>query len=834
MKHKLQTSAGAIRKTMWAVADSIDAHLGRPDCDAFVTAVIRERGFTRKQGQGIRLEGVRTRGRRNGAAGRLSARGGLGFPAVWVTAFVYACGGVASGSPAQQGRPWTVGDIVQIRRIEGTAVLGSSQVAAFIVEAPSLADDRNHYALYKVSPGNAPRLLVRAAFMRNLEWRPGTMDWTMRADFGHGVQLYEVTEAGLVKPLLVVKPAVIVGGYDGLISGDETEPRETGVLSYQWAPDGRHFWYSRVRLRSAEQAKALSHGIVYDDATMSGLMPPDFRRQIHYSRSELHAVDVQTGADQLVASDSVPIVDGFNFRYSYHSVQWVDSSILQYRLLSFPNGYWTNTLRRFDLVNGKAGRIQMPFADLSRVAVSVPVPNGFITWRKTARGARLQEVTAAGKVVRDFGPANFRYLSPGGVFFRGGTWMDRDGHHWIFAVSHQGGATDGLVFFPSTPADRQIQNVKSSLNDCAFNTKLTWGICNRESLTQPPELVSVSPSTGKVGVLARPDARYENIAPLRSVALRWRNRFGYSNTGYVTYPRGYISGRAYPAILVTHSINAANLFAWDGFQWEFPIQVFAEEGYLVLSVNEPKPPRHAAPPPYLKGAASSSRTALWFSNFIDQMSSMEAAVDSLVKAGLINPTEVGLCGYSRGEELSSFIMTHSRVFRAASFGDDTLYDAGNYWGGLFIRRQYDNLFGGSPFDPKAFPNYLKYSPSARASDFAGPVLQQESGYVAYEAGELNELLLEARIPTELVSYPHEAHIFYDPRDRAMAMRRNLDWFNYWLRGRRALHPADQGEYARWDAMANRWAACKSACRAKLGFPAASVPHTSRSGHPAGG
>lgn len=773
-------------------------------------------------------------GRRDKVSDRPPVRTGLRSTGLWAIALVYVCGGAAAGSPAHQGRPWTVRDIVQIKRIEGTAVLGSSQIAAFIVEAPTLADDSNHYALFKVSPGRAPKLLVRAAFMRNLEWRPGTMDWTMRADFGHGVQLYEVTEAGVVKPLLVIEPLVLVGAYDGLVSGDETKPRQTGVLSYQWAPDGRHFWYSRVRLRSAGQIERLSHGIVYDDATMAGVEPPDFRRQIHYSRSELHVVDVRTGIDRRVASDSVGIGDGFNFRYSYASAQWVDSSTLQYRLLSLPDGYFTFTLWRFDLLNGKSRRLSMPRADLARVALSLPVSNGFVTWRKTPGGEHLQDVTAAGKVVRDFGAVSFRYLSPGGALLRGGMWTDRHDHHWIFAVSRQDGEADGLAFFPSTPAGRRIQNVKYSLNDCAFNTTLTWGICNRESLTQPPELVSVAPFTGKIEVLARPDGRYEHIAPLQSVIMHWRNRYGYSNTGYVTYPRGYVTGRTYPAVVVTHSMDAENFFAWDGFQWEFPIQVFAEEGYLVLSVNEPARPPSAAPPPYVKGAGNSSRADLWFSNFIDPMSSLEAAVESLIEAGQVDQTEVGLCGYSRGEELSSFTMTHSRVFRVASFGDDTLYDAGDYWDGLFARRQYDNLFGGSPFDVKAFPNYLKYSPSARAPDFAGPVLQQESGYGAHTALELNELLLQAGIPTELVSYPHEAHIFYDPRDRAMAMRRNLDWFNYWLLGRRDRHPADPGEYTGWDAMASRWKGCKAACRAKLGLAALSTPNTSGSGSRKGG
>jgi hypothetical protein len=271
-------------------------------------------------------------------------------------------------------------------------------------------------------------------------------------------------------------------------------------------------------------------------------------------------------------------------------------------------------------------------------------------------------------------------------------------------------------------------------------------------------------------------------------------------------------------LLVTHGQDAANLFAWDGFQWEFPIQVFAEEGYFVLSVNEARRSLHAAP--YMKGAAKLSTSELWFANSVNPMASVEAAVESLIAGGQADPHEIGIAGYSYGAETISFVISHSQVFEAASIGDDSWWDAGGYWGGEAIDRYaYDNLFGGPPFDPQAYANYVKYSPSARAGDISCPVLQEFSGHQAHEALELNELLLHAHIPTELVIYPHEAHILYGPRDRAMAMQRNLDWFNYWLLGQRESHPADAGEYKVWKEMAVQWQGCKIECGKHLGPPA---------------
>lgn len=730
----------------------------------------------------------------------------------------------AANTSSNIGR-WTIADIVQIKRIVGTAVLGSTEVSAFIVEAPSLVDDRDHYTLFEVSPGRAPKELAHAAFISNLEWRPGTGDWTIRADFGQGVQLYDVSEAGEVKPLLIIKPLTLVGGHGGLVSSSVSKPRLEGVLSYQWAPDGKHYWYSRVRLRSAAVQERLRHGIIYNDTDMEGVQPSDIRRAIEYAGSELRVVDVRTGTDHLVALHTSGAWSEMTFSDSVgNSCLWVDSFVLQYLITSTPDGVLTFSLWRYDVRTGLTRRVELPGGPYSAFD-SLPVPGGFIIAKQTADGYGIYEVTSAGRVLRNFGLTNYKQINIANRGFdRGGMWAGPDYRSWIFAVRRVGVDTaDGLILAPSTPAAYKIESVRDSLNECSFNTTLSWGICNRESLVNPPELVSISPRTGRIDVLAQPNAQYNDIAPLHTVARLWRNRFGYVNTGYVTFPRSYVPGRKYPAILITHGWGAQNLFAEPGFQWAFPVQVFPEEGYFVLSVNEPRSRKHQAPMPYLKGAAKSSVAALWFTNDINAMASLDAAAESLVESGQVDPREIGIAGYSRGSETANFIMSHSRVFSAESTANNTWREAGGYWdGGEMGRRSYDSLFGGSPFDVEAFPNYLRYSPSARAREFAGPVLQEYDGYTAPKALELYQLLLHAQIPTEMVVYPDDTHVFYGPRDIAMVMRRNLDWFNYWLLGTRDSHPADPGEYRRWQQMVGGWMACKAECRKKFRFAAPST------------
>jgi hypothetical protein len=69
-------------------------------------------------------------------------------------------------------------------------------------------------------------------------------------------------------------------------------------------------------------------------------------------------------------------------------------------------------------------------------------------------------------------------------------------------------------------------------------------------------------------------------------------------------------------------------------------------------------------------------------------------------------------------------------------------------------------------------------------------------------------LRDAKVPNEFVFFPEESHIFWHPQRRAAAMNRSLDWFNYWLLGKRDASPDKNDQYARWDAMAREWRGTK--------------------------
>jgi dipeptidyl aminopeptidase/acylaminoacyl peptidase len=114
-----------------------------------------------------------------------------------------------------------------------------------------------------------------------------------------------------------------------------------------------------------------------------------------------------------------------------------------------------------------------------------------------------------------------------------------------------------------------------------------------------------------------------------------------------------------------------------------------------------------------------------------------------------------------------------------------------------VREIYRGLFGGPPWDPRFIEHYRAISPSARAEHFEGSLLQMHTDMVAPYGVELDQMLKEASVPTEMIAYPDETHILHRPRTRVSAMRTSFDWFEFWLNGREVPDPAKADQYARW-------------------------------------
>lgn len=671
----------------------------------------------------------------------------------------------ASDRGPAETRNWTFSDIIEVTRITSVAISADGGRWAFILKQPSLELGESRYGLY-VGKGVGPaRKVAESAYLADLQARPSHATWTLRGAFGHGVQVYEIDDAGRRTVRVAHLPLVQVGGDTSLAPSANEPARATGVLAYGWNDDGQSLWYAALRPRSAQAQQAWrDEGVTFLDGQTT---PADLYAQPPAQAVELWVREAKSGRDRRIAEAPGDRTTA-SLAFQGGAVIWDGPDHLVYRRPELSQtGAPTQSVWRYDVTTRSA--TASSGADLATALTDLPTARGRLRLKR-AEGGRfeLYDMAAHGPGVTPLGQVSYSEMG-GGL----GAWRGSSAQV-LYGVRQPD--RFGLAAYPQpTP----LSLIGESLRPCAFDAKLRIGVCSRESLTRAPELVQVRPATGVVRVLARPNARYDAILPLRHEPATWTNRYGTVSGGYITYPRGYQSGRRYRAIVITHAADARNLFAADTFQWAFPLQVLAERGYVVISVNETT--QDLAVSDAYGSAHSTLPTARMQTGMgRDAIATMEAAVADVVGRGLVDPARVGIAGYSRGGIVTTLALSQSKVFAAGINADTAFFSAGGFFRGGMVREIYRGLFGGSPLDPRYAPAYRAFSPSARADQFSGPLLQMFTGRTAPSALELDQALREAKIPTKLIVYPGETHILHRPRTALAAMQASLAWFDTWL------------------------------------------------------
>jgi dipeptidyl aminopeptidase/acylaminoacyl peptidase len=158
-----------------------------------------------------------------------------------------------------------------------------------------------------------------------------------------------------------------------------------------------------------------------------------------------------------------------------------------------------------------------------------------------------------------------------------------------------------------------------------------------------------------------------------------------------------------------------------------------------------------------------------------------AGIDALVKKYPIDVRRLGIRGHSYGGYMTMWAETQTPRFTAAVAGAG-LSDWLSYYGVNEIDEWMMPFFGASIYDDPAV--YAKSDPIHFVKNVKTPTLilvGDSDGEVPMEQSiEWWHALQSFKVPTQLVIYPNEGHIFVrsaDDRDYAV---RTLDWFEKWF------------------------------------------------------
>lgn len=373
----------------------------------------------------------------------------------------------------------------------------------------------------------------------------------------------------------------------------------------------------------------------------------------------------------------------------------------------------------------------------------------------------------------------------------GKIWWTSDGRRLRF-FRREGWSREATAVYewlPGHGSPKRLFLTNDVLADCIpRNDDL---VCLRESSVQPREVILLSPSTGTSTVLYDPNPEFRYLALGRVERLRWRNAFGLETFGDVVFPVGYRQGDRYPLIIVQYDSRG---FLRGGTGDEYPIQAFANRGYVVLSVNRPQ----------MIGIVRGGKTPTdverenlaEFAERRSILSALEVGVEQLSARGIVDRERVGLTGLSDGTTTLQFALVNGMALGAAATSSAP-WDPG-----------YASLVGPAAareFAAQGYPKLTEeksqfwgqFSLARNAGSIRTPILMQLADDEYLGALESFTSLREQGVPTDLFIFPREHHIKWQPAHRLAIYKRNLDWFDFWLKDQSSQLPERQADLARW-------------------------------------
>jgi len=257
--------------------------------------------------------------------------------------------------------------------------------------------------------------------------------------------------------------------------------------------------------------------------------------------------------------------------------------------------------------------------------------------------------------------------------------------------------------------------------------------------------------------------------PLGKVeVIRWKSFDGREIEGLLTYPVGYQPGRRVPLLLQIHG-GPMGVFvqSYAANPAIYPNAAFASRGFAILQPNP-------------RGSTGYGRE-FRFANYEDwgggDFKDLMAGVDHVIEQGIADPDRLGVMGWSYGGYMTSWTITQTRRFRAASVGA-AVTNLASFTGTADIPSFLRDYLNGEPWEDSSLYRGRSAVFNAKGvttatliqhgeADVRVPVSQ---GYEFYNA------LKRQCVPVEMLVLPRQPHGPTEPRMILKLLQTNLDWF----------------------------------------------------------
>jgi dipeptidyl aminopeptidase/acylaminoacyl peptidase len=260
----------------------------------------------------------------------------------------------------------------------------------------------------------------------------------------------------------------------------------------------------------------------------------------------------------------------------------------------------------------------------------------------------------------------------------------------------------------------------------------------------------------------------------KAESIEWTNE-GSNIQGWVVPPVKVESGQKYPMVVLIHggpsSVTTSEWPASFGMSRAI-IAALSVRGYYVLLPN----PRGS----YGQGEDFTRANVQDFGG--GDLRDDLAGVDAAIKKYPIDSNRLGVTGWSYGGFMTMWTVTQTNRFHAAVAGAG-IANWQSYYGQNLIDQWMIPFFGASVYDDPAV--YEKSSPIHFIKKVKTPTLvivgERDAECPASQSYEFWHALKTLGVPTKLIIYPGEGHLFIEPKNQADRMDQTVAWFDNYLR-----------------------------------------------------
>jgi len=299
--------------------------------------------------------------------------------------------------------------------------------------------------------------------------------------------------------------------------------------------------------------------------------------------------------------------------------------------------------------------------------------------------------------------------------------------------------------------------------------------------TTPAEVYVSAMQSFEPRRLTRTNPHLDSLLLGNTEVIQWQSFDGLDIEGLLIKPVGFEPGKRYPLLTYVHGGPSAKfgksfspqIGGSSPVQGEsYPLHVLAGEGFAILLPN----PRGSY------GYGEQFRMANVGDWGGGDYRDIMAGVDHVIEMGIADPGRLGIMGRSYGGYMTSWIITQTSRFKAASLGAG-MANLISFYGQTDIPGYMEYYFKGSPWTTRE--EYEKRSPITHAMNVQTPTLiehgERDARVPLPQAREFYRALKKKGVPVEFIIYPRQGHSVREPLFQRDMMRRNLRWFIRWLK-----------------------------------------------------